>query len=269
MNIIIISEYESRELYVIEQIQKKYPRAIVIQPIHQAGERKTSLKPDFSKTGNRIRWKIQRSLWDRRLYPRKSFPKIYNKQFILMDKLNSDEGVEYIRRLKPDVLLTCRAPILNEDIIAIPKLAAVNVHYGIAPFYRGNHTLFWPLLLGDYDRLGGCIHYLAQGIDTGHILAEVYPALHSADGEITVDIKTTKLLAAAVLALLQELESGNIPKGIPQQTKGRNFNNKERSFLKSLQFLARHSLYISRPPRREAKVRYFFQPLHSHAQNRG
>lgn len=263
MNIVIISEYESRELYVIERIQRKYPQAIIIQPIHEAKSSKVNNRPSLSDAGNRIRWKVQRSLWDRRLYPRKTFPHIHNKRFIQMDKLKSDEGVEYIKQLKPDVIITCRAPILDEKIIAIPKLAAVNVHYGIAPFYRGNHTLFWPLLLGDFDRLGGCIHYLAQGIDTGNILAEVYPALHPADGEIAVDIKTTKLLADAALALLKELENGTLPQGIPQKTKGRNFNNSERSFFKSLQFLARHSMRIKRPPKRDAILRYFFEPLNS------
>ncbi|MEX0609301.1 MAG: formyl transferase [Balneolaceae bacterium] len=261
MNIVIISEYATRELYVIEQIIKQYPSAVVVQPTYseKASNQTLQKKTFFKDLANRVSWKLHRELWNRKIYPGKNFPEISNKVLIPSDDLNGEKGIETVKKLSPDVLITCRSPLLKPGLIEIPSLAAINIHYGIAPFYRGNDTLFWPLFYNDFDHLGGCIHHLTKGIDTGNIIAEVYPELHFRDGEISVDCKTTHLLAQAVLRFLQAVEkSGESFSGKPQKETGRNFNSKERTLSKSLKYLAKRALGFSHPPKRSAKVVTYF-----------
>lgn len=263
MNIVVISDYASRELYVIEQIIKNYPATVVVRPDYsnqQNGQHsKKGLVKRVSGIANAITWKLHREIWNYKLYPGKDFPDIPNLRFVPAQMFDQEEGAAFISSLKPDVLITCRAPLLKASIIKIPKVAAVNVHYGLAPHYRGNHTLFWPLYYKDYDRLGGCLHLLTEGIDTGNIIAEVYPDLKPNDGEIAVDIKTTKLLSQALIQFLQHIEKGETEiSGKPQNLKGRNFNSKDRHIGKSLSYLARRALGMSKPPKRPEKIITYF-----------
>lgn len=264
MKIVILSEYASRELVVVEHVIKHFPDTVVVQPDYSnTVEKKKSQKhkgiPSFQNLLNRLTWKLHRELWDRKLYPGKSFPKLPNTTFIPANQLNRKEGIQTIKKLEPDILITCRAPILKPEIIKIPRIAAINVHYGLAPYYRGNDTLFWPLYYKDYERLGGCIHYLTEGIDTGNIIAEVYPDLNSRDGEISVDIKTTRLLAQAVVKFLKAAENKKADlTGKQQNEKGRNFNSKDRTFKHSLSYLLKRAAFLSRPPSRKSRILTYF-----------
>ncbi|MEX0721815.1 MAG: formyltransferase family protein [Balneolaceae bacterium] len=263
MNIVVISEYATRELYVIEQIQKRYPSTIVVQPSYNGESskgKKASPKKRFQQFTNRITWKLHRELWDRKIFPQKKLPDVSNKIFIPSSELNEPAGIKAIRELTPDILITCRAPLLKPGLIQIPTIAAVNIHYGIAPHYRGNDTLFWPLFFEDYKNLGGSLHHLTEGIDTGNIIAEVYPGLKPTDGEIALDIKTTQLLAKAMLLFLEAAEHSNADlTGKVQSIAGRNFNSKDRTLSMSIKYLVKRMLGLSRPPHRSEKiVTYFF-----------
>lgn len=265
MNIVIISEYTSRELYIVEQIIRKYPSAVVIQPysakkFHQNGVKKKKPRKTVESFINRVTWKLHRVLWDRKFYPQRNFPEIENKVSISFSNLNGPEGVKLLKDLLPDVLITCRAPLLSDELIEIPRIAAVNIHFGLPPEYRGNDTLFWPLYYEDYDRLGGCIHHLTSGVDTGNILAEVYPPLSYFDGEIAVDYKTTLLLAKAALQFLKVTEStASYYPGKAQIHKGRNFRRTDRTFGKSLKYILKRMAGFSGPPKRTGRIVTHFE----------
>lgn len=259
MKIVIISEYATRELYVIEQIIKKYPSTIVVQPTYSTNGQSKPGKFKFEQFANRISWKLHRELWNRKIYPGNKFPEIPNKKFIPSSDLNTRTGVEALEKLSPDILITCRAPLLKPEIINVPAIAALNIHYGIAPHYRGNDTLFWPLYYNDFEYLGGCIHHLTEGIDTGNVIAEVYPELEPSDGEISVDIKTTQLLAKATLMFLESVENSTADiTGKSQDIAGRNFNSKERRLSASLKYLAKRTVRLSRPPYRNERIVTYF-----------
>ncbi|MEX2344467.1 MAG: formyltransferase family protein [Balneolaceae bacterium] len=263
MNIVIISDFTSRELFIVEKIIAEYPSAVVVQPVSglQKTENKSTKKHSLKQFINRITWKIHRLLWDRKFYPDKNFPEIKNNFFIPFSILNRPEGIRIFSDLAPDVIITCRAPLLCKDLIQIPEIAAVNIHFGLSPNYRGNDTLFWPLYYKDYSHLGGCIHHITPGIDTGNILAEVYPPLGAFDGEIAVDYNTTVLLAEAAVQYLKATErAGTRLPGKPQKEKGRNFNLSDRSFGKSLSYLMKRSVGLSLPPKRKGKIVTHFMP---------
>lgn len=260
MKIVIISEYATRELYVIERILEAHPSAVVVRPTYSPSSHNGSTqKVNFQRLINQFTWKLHRELWNRKIYPDKSFPIIANQVHIPATDLHSSVGVEAIKKLSPDILISCRSPLLKPEIIRLAKIAAVNIHYGIAPQYRGNDTLFWPLFYEDYDHIGGCIHHLTEGIDTGNILAEVYPDLNPKDGEIAIDYKTTKLLAIAALRFLKAVENRTAKiEGKPQHTRGRNFNRADRTPPVSLKYLIKRSVGMSRPPKRKGKIIAYF-----------
>lgn len=262
MNIVIISEYATRELYVIEQIIKEYPSATVVRPVYPTSSDSDKNTNDdknifdrIKKLADAVSWKLHRTLWDRKFYPDRNIPNIPNIIEIPESKLHSPAGIETVDVLSPDILITCRSPLLKPELFNLAEKAAINIHYGVAPYYRGNDTLFWPLYYDDFDHLGGSIHHLTEGVDTGNIVAEVYPSLTPWDGEINVDFKTSRLLAKALLEFLKTAERNNSDlSGKPQLVKGRNFKSADRTHKKSLEYLCKRAIGLSRPPRRDERM---------------
>jgi methionyl-tRNA formyltransferase len=51
-------------------------------------------------------------------------------------------------------------------------VGAVNVHYGVLPFYRGMNPIYQQMMHGDYA--GVTVHWIDDGWDTGDIIATQY-----------------------------------------------------------------------------------------------
>ena len=72
--------------------------------------------------------------------------------------------------------------------------------------------------------MGGCLHYITKGVDTGNILVQVCPELEKGDGELSLTIKISTLLAHAAVQVLTILQNCEVlPNGKVQVEKGRNF----------------------------------------------
>jgi folate-dependent phosphoribosylglycinamide formyltransferase PurN len=58
---------------------------------------------------------------------------------------------------------------------------AINIHLGVAPFYRGSASNFWALWDRRPDLVGATIHELAPGLDNGDTLFHVVPHPDTSD----------------------------------------------------------------------------------------
>jgi methionyl-tRNA formyltransferase len=75
--------------------------------------------------------------------------------------------------LRPDLVVATGFPFrLPADVLALPRLGAVNVHPALLPRYRGTDTPFWLLRHGEREG-GQTLHRMAPDYDTGPILAQV------------------------------------------------------------------------------------------------
>jgi methionyl-tRNA formyltransferase len=73
--------------------------------------------------------------------------------------------------LRPDLIISAVFPwIIPEDVIALPRLGAVNMHGGLLPEQRGPNAFAWSFRDG-VGEIGMTIHRLETGLDTGPILA--------------------------------------------------------------------------------------------------
>lgn len=102
-----------------------------------------------------------------KLLPRGVIPRHYHG-------MKSDEAYHLIRStIRPDCILSLYSKeLIPERILSIPQYGAVNLHPGYLPRDRGVSPTFWALANG--EEFGGVtLHYLAQGIDTGKIIARL------------------------------------------------------------------------------------------------
>jgi len=58
---------------------------------------------------------------------------------------------------------------------------AINIHMGVAPFYKGSSCNFWACYDSRPDLVGATIHRLAKGLDNGPILYHVIPKPQETD----------------------------------------------------------------------------------------
>jgi len=85
-------------------------------------------------------------------------------------KMRDGQALELVKALEPDILVVVAyGRILPDDILAVPKYGAVNVHGSLLPKYRGAAPIQWSVLNGD-KVTGVSTMYLASEMDTGDVI---------------------------------------------------------------------------------------------------
>lgn len=85
-------------------------------------------------------------------------------------KMRDGTALRQIEACKPDILVVVAyGRILPDDILAVPRYGAVNVHASLLPKYRGSAPIQWAVLNGD-EVTGVSTMYLASEMDTGDII---------------------------------------------------------------------------------------------------
>lgn len=280
MRVAIVSRCESRSLFIIRQVIKRWPEHLIICPVREPPPseslrerivrrlRKLARHP-INVVTDRLEgvahsfyhWyeggvdgQITQLLQDSQAPPEVDI----NRVDVPWRDINSAEVEHRIREFQPDVLLVCVAPILKPNIFRIAPHGTINVHHGLVPNYRGEHTLFWPLYYHEYGQVGVTVHYIDEGIDTGQVLATGCPSLQPDDKEATVTAKAAKLAARLTCDVLAAAQWGNLS-GIPQSREsGREFRHRQRTGWKELSYLVNRDLIGHRPPLLQESVKMHF-----------
>jgi len=87
--------------------------------------------------------------------------------------VNDAAFVERLSALRFHFLLSFQAsPILSHPLISTASVAALNLHYGPLPRYRGVAPVAWALLNGESET-AVTLHLMEPGIDSGPIVASL------------------------------------------------------------------------------------------------
>ena len=86
------------------------------------------------------------------------------------EKMRDGTALAILRELAPDILVVVAyGRILPDDILALPKYGAINVHGSLLPKYRGAAPIQWAVLNGD-NVTGVTTMSLAHDMDAGDII---------------------------------------------------------------------------------------------------
>lgn len=88
-----------------------------------------------------------------------------------VENYHAEEAKNLLRRADADLGILYGTNIIKEPVFSIPRLGSINLHQGLAPFYRGGPTVFWELF-NDEKELGITIHFVAEKVDTGDIILQ-------------------------------------------------------------------------------------------------
>ena len=228
MRILVISTCNPCDLYIIREVAARFPVCGILRPVPAPARGlnwKNFLKRPLKLLAGTINQRFMAyrahtaDAWTSRALFGETAPEIPEDVFdIPGTEINLPATVEKIAAVAPDVILVCGAPVLAPEVFNIARLASINIHYGIAPDYRGEHTLFWPLRAGDYQHLGITIHLIDNGIDTGRPLVRGFPPLDAFDTEKSITLKCARMTPSILIPLLQSMaDTGAAPSLKPSE----------------------------------------------------
>jgi folate-dependent phosphoribosylglycinamide formyltransferase PurN len=84
---------------------------------------------------------------------------------------HSPEAIALMRAADADLGVVLGTNILKESVFKIPRLGSINVHQGLAPYYRGCPAVFWELF-NDEREVGLTVHFVETKVDTGKIVMQ-------------------------------------------------------------------------------------------------
>ena len=128
------------------------------------------------------------------------------------EKMRDGTALAILEKLRPDILaVVAYGRILPDELLALPRYGAVNVHGSLLPKYRGSAPIQWAVLNGD-KVTGVSTMYLAHDMDTGDIIytEETPIGEFETSGEL---FERLMHMGAALLArTLRDIEAGIAPR---------------------------------------------------------
>lgn len=119
---------------------------------------------------------------------------------------NNTEVMEKLKSISPDFFaVVAYGKILPQEVLDIPKIAPVNVHFSLLPKYRGPAPVNWAIMNGE-EETGVDTMLMDAGMDTGDILLTAKtPILKKNAGELADELAVTG--ANLLIKTLNEFEN--------------------------------------------------------------
>ena len=144
-----------------------------------------------------------------RFYSVEATARHYKVPIYKADNVNSQAHLDYLRRLKPDVIVSAQGQIFKKELLGLPKIACINRHSALLPKYGGLWPVFWAMLKGEKE-IGVTVHIMEEKIDAGKILAQREIPILSSDSLYSLYRKAFGISAQVVLEALEKLAKKSV-----------------------------------------------------------
>lgn len=135
------------------------------------------------------------------------------------ESVNAPEAVAALRAFEPDLAcVVAYGQILRREVLTLPRLGCVNLHFSLLPRWRGAAPVQYAILAGDTVS-GISTQFMTEGLDEGDVLlSEEMPV----DDAVTAgELQDRMALAGAELLsrTVRQIEGG-IARPVPQDPAG-------------------------------------------------
>ncbi len=115
-----------------------------------------------------------------------------------------------LKGLEPELgVVVAYGRILKPELLAVPRLGTLNVHYSLLPKYRGAAPVQWSLARGE-ARTGVSLFWLDEGMDTGPIFLSRELEVGPEEDAGELQERLVRLGLGALGDALSEIEAGRI-----------------------------------------------------------
>jgi len=132
---------------------------------------------------------------------------------VLMPKSPNDpDVVARLAALEADIFVSVwYRRLLGESLLALPRVAALNLHGSLLPAYRGRAPLNWVLVNGE-ARTGVTLHHMTLEADAGDIVAQEPIDIHPDDTALTLYGRMVKAGVDLLLHSFPAVLAGTAPR---------------------------------------------------------
>jgi methionyl-tRNA formyltransferase len=128
-------------------------------------------------------------------------------------------GFDAILGAAADVLVVVAyGELLSPEVLAVPPLGAVNIHFSLLPRWRGASPVQHALIAGD-NRTGVTLMQMDRGLDSGPILATVLEEIRPTDDAGSLGARLSHAGAGLLCTVLPAYATGAL-KPVPQSEDG-------------------------------------------------
>ena len=128
---------------------------------------------------------------------------------------NLPEVVDTVRDVAPDLILSVwYRRLLGPELLALPRVAGLNLHGSLLPAYRGRAPLNWVLANGE-PRTGVTLHHMTAAADAGDIVAQRAIDIDPDDTALTLYKRMTRVGVELLLETYPAVLGGTAPR-VPQ-----------------------------------------------------
>ena len=125
------------------------------------------------------------------------------------ENINTPDMIQQIAALKADLLVVIAfGQKIGQEVIALQKHGAVNVHASLLPKYRGAAPIHWAILNGETET-GVSIITLADKMDAGLILAQDTVDISPDDTVKCVHDKLSTLSVPVLMRTIEQIADGS------------------------------------------------------------
>lgn len=127
-----------------------------------------------------------------------------------VETVKEGPGLEALRRAAPDVLVVVAyGEILPPDVLELPRVAPVNVHFSLLPMLRGADPVRRAILQG-LSTTGVTTIRMDEGLDTGRILLQVEEPIRQDDDAGSLGSRLAGLGGTLLVRTLDRLVAGDL-----------------------------------------------------------
>jgi len=235
---VVFCRDEPRHIYFANQLNMEFNiEALVVQravPVYRQLIGHRELKRRINEFYKYLRTIYKRKVFkERRFFGEQSWRFHYNKRIVDILDINNIRVEKVVEEIFPDLILTFGCGILKKDTFFEKSTnGIINLHSGIVPDYRGVDNVYWCLHNNEPSQIGATIHYIARSIDTGDILAQVYPSINTSDDELSLFNKTIQSGIDSFKKVISDFErNGKKLVGTKQPCLGHLYQEKDRTVL--------------------------------------
>ena len=127
-----------------------------------------------------------------------------------VDRVREGPGFDALDALEPDaIVVVAYGEILTPDVLDIPRLGAVNVHFSLLPRWRGAAPVQRAILEGE-EVTGVTVVLMDEGMDTGPVLATLETAIGPEEDAGSLGTRLAELGASLLIETLRGFDEGSI-----------------------------------------------------------
>lgn len=175
----------------------------------------------------------------------------YQIRHKVFSSLKTSESIAILREMTPDIIISVLfEKMIPEEIIGLPKKAALNIHPAPLPRYAGVAPTFW-VLSGGEKKTAVTIHYLDNEFDTGDVALQEEIGIPSGISVHSLYLRCCEIAGQMIVEVFRRSESATLSHTKQDATRRTYFSSPTKEGYSAL-LRNRHSLF---------SIKHLFRPL--------